>query len=172
MLPRITLSEFPEPPLKKTRSPLRAIPTGRKSLNWTSGTRDTMNQSATPKELRQFGLMVGAVFVVIGLWPLVFRGEPLRWWAVGPAGILILLGFALPLVLRPIHAGWMWIGHVLGWINTRILLGIVFYGLVTPIGIVFRLMGKDAMRLVAQEASSTYRVIRKVRPREHMKYQF
>ena len=131
-----------------------------------------MNESATPKELRQFGLMVGAVFVVIGLWPLVFRGDPLRWWAVGPGGILILLGFALPLVLRPIHAGWMWIGHVLGWINTRILLGIVFYGLVTPIGMVFRLMGKDTMQRPFAESSPTYRVVRKPRQRGHMKYQF
>jgi hypothetical protein len=131
-----------------------------------------MNQSVTPKELRQFGLMVGGVFVVIGLWPLVFHGESLRWWAVGPGGILILLGSALPLVLRPIHAGWMWIGHVLGWINTRILLGIVFYGLVTPIGVIFRLMGKNTMQTVFAKESPTYRVVRTPRPRSHMKYQF
>ena len=131
-----------------------------------------MNQSATSKELRQFGLMVGGVFVVIGLWPLVFRGEPLRWWAIGPGGILIFLGSALPLVLRPIHTGWMWIGHMLGWINTRILLGIVFYGLVTPIGLIFRLVGKNTMQMVFAKESPTYRVVRKPRPRSHMKYQF
>ena len=50
----------------------------------------------------------------------------------------------------------MWIGHILGWINTRILLGIVFYALVTPIGIVFRLMGKDTMRQAFAETSTTY----------------
>ena len=42
-----------------------------------------MDHAATRKELRQFGLLVGAVFTVIGLWPLVFRGEPLRLWAIG-----------------------------------------------------------------------------------------
>ena len=131
-----------------------------------------MNKSATSKELRQFGLMVGGVFVVIGLWPLVFRGESMHWWAVGPGGILILLGAMLPLVLRPIHAGWMWIGHVLGWVNTRILLGIVFYGLVTPIGVIFRLMGKNSMRTGCTKEIPTYRVVKAPRPRTHMKYQF
>jgi Saxitoxin biosynthesis operon protein SxtJ len=131
-----------------------------------------MDQAATRKELRQFGLVVGAVFTVIGLWPLVFRGEPLRFWALGIGGLLIVFGGILPQVLRPIHKGWMWVGHILGWINTRILLGIVFYALVTPIGLVFRLMGKDTMRQTFAETSTTYRVVRSPRPHSHMKYQF
>ena len=131
-----------------------------------------MDHAATQKELRHFGLLVGAVFAVIGLWPLVFRSEPLRLWALGPGGLLILLGAVLPQVLAPIHKGWMWLGHVLGWINTRILLGIVFYGLVTPIGLLFRLMGKDTMRKVFSGESPSYRVVRMSRPRSHMKFQF
>ena len=50
-----------------------------------------MDQAATRKELRQFGLLVGAAFTVIGVWPLVFRGEPLRLWAIGIGGLLIAL---------------------------------------------------------------------------------
>ena len=131
-----------------------------------------MEHAATRKELRQFGLLVGAIFTVIGLWPLVFRGEPLRLWAVGIGGLLIAFGGILPQLLAPIHTGWMWVGHILGWINTRILLGIVFYVLVTPLGLVFRLMGKDTMRQAFDESSTTYRVIRSPRPPSHMKYQF
>ena len=131
-----------------------------------------MDYPATQKELRHFGLLVGAIFAVIGVWPLVFRSEPLRLWALGPGGLLILLGAILPQALAPIHKGWMWVGHVLGWINTRILLGIVFYGLVTPIGLVFRLMGKDTMRQVFAKNSASYRVTRTPRPRSHMKFQF
>jgi len=131
-----------------------------------------MEQSATTKDLRSFGLLVGGIFCVIGLWPLVFRGEPMRLWGVGIGVVLVLLGGIVPRVLAPVHTGWMWIGHVLGWINTRILLGIVFYGLVTPIGLIFRMMGKDTMRQAFSESSSTYRVLRTPRPRSHMKYQF
>jgi hypothetical protein len=131
-----------------------------------------MGHSATHKELRQFGLLVGGVFLVIGLWPLVFRSEPFRLWAICLGGLLMTVGAVLPRALAPIHQAWMWIGHVLGWINTRILLSIVFYGLVTPIGIIFRLMGKDTMRQGFAQDSPTYRVIRQPRPRSHMKYQF
>lgn len=131
-----------------------------------------MDQAVTRKELRQFGLLVGAVFTVIGLWPLVFRGEPLRLWAIGLGGLFLTCGGAFPSVLAPIHKGWMWVGHILGWINTRILLSIVFYTLVTPIGLVFRLMGKGTMKQGFAESIATYRVVRSPRPHSHMKYQF
>ena len=124
------------------------------------------------KELRHFGWLVGGVFTFIGVWPLVIHSEPLRLWAIIPGGVLILLGTILPKALAPVHKIWMKIGHVLGWINTRILLGIVFYGLVTPIGMVFRLMDKDSMRQVFAKDSPTYRVVRTPRPHSHMKYQF
>ena len=116
--------------------------------------------------------MVGGVFSVIGLWPMFLRGEPLRLWAVVLGSLLILLGSLVPTWLAPVHRGWMWVGHVLGWINTRIILGVIFYGLITPIGIVFRMFGKDTMRQSFSDTSSTYRVNRQPRPRSHMKFQF
>jgi hypothetical protein len=131
-----------------------------------------MDHPATHKELRKFGLLVGGIFAIIGIWPLGFRGEPLRLWALILGGILIVLGALIPQVLAPIHKGWMLVGNVLGWVNTRILLSIVFYGLVTPIGLLFRLIGKDALRRAFAEESSTYRIVKSPRPRSHMKYQF
>ena len=131
-----------------------------------------MDQVVTRKQLRQFGLLVGAIFAMFGLWPLVFGGEPLRPWAIGIGGLLIALGGVLPQLLAPIYKRWMWVGHILGYINTRILLGVVFYGLVTPIGLVFRLMGKDTMRQGFAESSTTYRMVRSPRPHSHMKFQF
>jgi hypothetical protein len=121
---------------------------------------DVVDQRPVVKELRNFGLIVGGVFSVIGLWALII------------GGLLIVMGSFVPRWLGPIHRGWMWIGHVLGWINTRIILGVIFYGLITPIGIVFRMLGKDTMRLTFSDTSSTYRVNRQPRPRSHMKFQF
>lgn len=132
----------------------------------------SQKSSAGKKELQSFGLLVGAVFTVIGMWPLLLRGEALRLWAIGLGGALIVLGGMSPRVLAPVYHVWMRVGQALGWINTRILLGLVFYGLVTPMGILFRLMGKDVMRQGFVHDSPTYRVLREPRPQGHMKYQF
>ena len=131
-----------------------------------------MKNHSDPKELRNFGLLVGGIFSVIGVWPMVVRGEQIRLWALSVGSVMIILGVLAPRWLGLIHSGWMWVGHVLGWINTRILLSLIFYGLITPIGIVFRMLGKDTMRPAFLDTSSTYRVNRQPRPRTHMKFQF
>jgi hypothetical protein len=133
---------------------------------------ETGKHQATDKELRQFGLIVGGVFSVIGLWPVMFRAESPRLWAIILGSLLIALGAMVPQTLKQVHHGWMKIGHVLGSINTRIILGIVYYLLITPMGIVMRLMGKDSMHRAVGENVDTYRVVRTVRPRHHMRNQF
>lgn len=131
-----------------------------------------MEQANVAKDLRTFGLLVGGIFLLMGLWPLVLRGEGPRLWAIGLGSSLMVLGVAFPLSLKPVYAVWMRIGHALGWINTRIVLGAVFFGLITPIGLLLRLFGRDAMHRGFASDSSTYRVIRHPRPRTHMKNQF
>ncbi len=127
---------------------------------------------ATTKDLRNFGLMVGTVFTVIGLWPLVVHGDQVRLWALVPGLVLILLGLIWPPALRLIYRGWMAIGLVLGWINTRIILGIIFYGLMTPVGLFMRARGKDFMRRIFVQDVDTYRVNRTARRPDHLKRQF
>jgi len=131
-----------------------------------------MISEADTKQLRSFGLLVGGAFLFIGLWPLVWRGEALRLWAVIPAALLLPLGLIAPSLLAPLYKGWMVIGHVLGWINTRLILGVVFYGLITPMGLLMRLFGWDSMRRAFMRDSSTYRVIKEPRLPSHMRRQF
>ncbi len=95
---------------------------------------DKTGTTVAAKQLRSFGLLVGGIFLVIGLWPLVFRGEPFRVWACVLACVLILPALVWPRSLGPIYRGWMAIGAVLGWINTRIILSLIFYVIFTPIG--------------------------------------
>ena len=66
----------------------------------------------------------------------------------------------------------MIVGHALGWVNTRIILGIVFYGLLTPMGLAMRLFGKDSMQRQFVQEAHTYRVMRNPRPRSHLMRQF
>ena len=131
-----------------------------------------MNRQPETKELRSFGLIVGGIFSIIGLWPVFFRSEGPRIWAVVVGGVLMGLGLVVPASLKQVHKVWMMIGHTLGWVNTRILLGAVFYGLITPMGLVMRLLGKDPLHLTLVPEAPTYRMTRSPRPRTHMKNQF
>ena len=131
-----------------------------------------MQDVSEKKELRNFGLIVGGLFALIGVWPLIRHGETLRVWALVLAFLLIPLGLLLPTVLRPIFKVWMKIGHVMGWVNTRIILGILYFGLITPMGMVMRLFGWDSMRRTLMQDAETYRVVRQARPRNHLTRQF
>jgi hypothetical protein len=131
-----------------------------------------MQNEINTKQLRSFGLTVGGIFAVIGIWPIIFHHEGLRWWAVVVAGLLIVPAVALPKSLFWIHKGWMAVGHVLGWINTRIILGVVFYVIVTPIGVVRRWLGKDPMGQQLRPDLDSYRVTRKPRPASHLTKQY
>jgi hypothetical protein len=135
--------------------------------------KDLMNQKEiTSKELRQFSFLVGGVFSIIGLWPLIFRGDTPHFWVLAIGGGLIFLGLVLPRSLAPVYRGWMVIGHALGWINTRIILGLVFYGMITPMGMAMRLLGKDPLHRRFSGEAESYRVNRTPRERTHMRNLF
>lgn len=131
-----------------------------------------MNGEVKVKDLRIFGLLVGGVFEVIAFWPMVWRGEGLRLWAVGLGTILVLLGLAAPRGLTPAYRGWKAVGHVLGKINTKILLGIVFFGIVTPTAVVIRALKRDPLRRTCDPNLDTYRVPRSEREGAHLYRQY
>jgi hypothetical protein len=131
-----------------------------------------MPPAANRAQLRSFGLIVGGIFGAIGLWPAVIRGGGVRLWCLGLAAALILPAVFAPTLLGPAHRPWMALGAVLGWINTRLVLGIVFFGLITPIGIVLRLAGRDPMQRAFDRNATTYRVRRASRPGAHLLRQF
>lgn len=131
-----------------------------------------MGQVVEFKQLRAFGLMVGGIFVCIGLWPMLRRGEDLRMWALVIGTLLVVPAAAFPSVLAPVYRAWMAVGHVLGVVNTRILLGVVYFVLITPMGLVMRAWGKDSMRRNFERNLDTYRVLRRPRPGSHVLHQF
>ena len=126
---------------------------------------------ATRKQLRSFGLLVGGIFLLIGLWPIV-RASPPRNWATILGIALAGPGLVAPQILAPAHKVWMGIAHVLGWINARIIMSIVYFILFTPIAIFLRFMNKTPIRLGFDKSLSTYRVNREARLSSHMKNQF
>ena len=131
-----------------------------------------VQQKVKTKQLRSFGLMVGGIFAFIGLWPKVYHGSSPRLSALILAASLILPALMFPRSLEPVYRIWMKAGQVLGWINTRIILSLIFYLLFFPVGLVMRLLGKDPMNRQFDSDATTYRVARQPRPGSHMKHQF
>ena len=131
-----------------------------------------MRESQQRKQLRSFGLLVGSVFALIAVWPVLFRGQPLRIWAMVISVSLMVPAVGWPRVLEPFYRLWMAAGHILGWVNSRIVLGIVYFLVFTPVGLMMRLLGKDPMRLRFDSNAKTYRIRRTTRPSSHMKQQF
>jgi hypothetical protein len=131
-----------------------------------------MTTRADRAELRKFGLIVGGIFGAIGIWPAVLRGASVRQWAVALAVAIIVPALVAPRTLGPAQRAWMALGHVLGWINTRLILGLIFFGLMTPMALVFRLIRKDPMQRTFDSTASSYRVPRRPRPAAHMLRQF
>ena len=131
-----------------------------------------MSRTSNRRQLRDFGLIVGGIFGAIGLVPLLSRQEGPRLWALALAVVLILPALLAPRILAPAHRAWMTLAEVLAWVNTRILLGLVFYGVVTPIALLMRLLGHDPMRRKLDPTAESYRVRCVPRPPAHMMRQF
>jgi hypothetical protein len=111
------------------------------------------------RALRNFGLVVGGVFAGIAAIIAWRNGWTLTPWAVGlggPALVLMALGLAAPRVLHPVYTVWMGLAVVLGFVMTRVILTAVFVGLVIPIGLVLRLVGKDLLRLKLDPEADSY----------------
>ena len=119
--------------------------------------------------LRKFGLVTGSIVVVLFgiLLPLLFGFDyPLWPWYLG--GSLAALALVIPAALNPVYHGWMRFGAVLGWINTRIILGIVFYVVFTPVSAIIRLIGHDPMKRKFEKEPGTYRKLSHNQSKEHM----
>jgi hypothetical protein len=131
-----------------------------------------MQNDITKNQLRSFGLTVGGIFAGIGVWPLLIHSAEPRWWSFIIAAALLLPAAIYPHSLLWPYKGWMALGHVMGWINTRIILGIVFYLVVTPIGIFRRWLGKDPMGQQLRPDLDSYRMVREPRPPSHLTKQY
>jgi hypothetical protein len=124
------------------------------------------------RKLRSFGLIVGTGFGVIAIWPALFRGQNLRSWALTLTFLLWAAALLFPAALRQVHRVWMTIGEALGWVNSRIILTVVYYLLIVPIGAIQRMTGKDSMRRRLEPGIESYKIPRTRRPASHMQHQY
>ena len=108
---------------------------------------------------RSFGLVFTFVFLVIALLPLR-EGQPVRYWSLGVAGVLLLISLAIPRILAPFNRLWTLLAVVLNKVVSPIAMGLIFFLVATPTGFLMRLAGKDPLRLSWDPAATSYWIVR------------
>ena len=119
---------------------------------------------------RNFGLVFFVVFLILGFWPIINGGE-IRIWLVTISLIFLVLGMMKSKLLTPLNKLWFKFGMILGAIVAPIVMGVVFFLVVTPIGFVMRIIGKDLLRKRFDKKKETY-WIKRDKPVGTMKKQF
>ncbi len=99
---------------------------------------------ASRRNVRKFGILFGILGALLAAY-MIYRGSGHWYWPAGASLFFFLSGVAAYPVLKPLYIGWMTFAFALGWVNTRLLLGIFFYIILTPIGLILRLTGKDLL---------------------------
>lgn len=119
--------------------------------------------------LRQFGFTTGAIVIVLfGLFLPWLFGASLPLWPWLLAGVFFLLAAARPTILNPVYRVWMRFGLVMGWINTRIILFILFFGIFLVIAMILRVLRHDPMSRKLDSNQTSYRVASTPQSREHL----
>ena len=105
-----------------------------------------MKQKIKLPSNRNFGIVFSVVFLIISLWPLLNQND-IRIWSLIISGIFLILGLINSKLLLPLNKIWFKFGLMLGNFIAPIVMGIVYFMVVTPTGLIMRLLGKDLLNL-------------------------
>ena len=135
--------------------------------------RLTDSQEIQGSSDRSFGVVMAIFFAIVGLWPLLSGGAP-RWWSMALVAALAAIAIVRPALLAPLNRLWLKFGLLLNRIVSPLIMGLLFYGMVTPYALVMRLAGKDPLRLRFDPAAKSYWIERDPPgpAPESMKHQF
>ncbi len=128
-----------------------------------------MEQKIKTSSNKSFGIVFFIVFLVIALYPLIKDGD-IRLWSLIVSLIFLILGLINSTILTPLNRLWFKFGIFLGKIVSPIVLGTIFFLIVTPTGLLLRLFGKDVINLKYNNNNSYW--IEKTGPKSNMKDQF
>ena len=128
------------------------------------------NISSEKSDFRKFGITIGLLLMVIAGF-LFWRSKESFEILLASGFVLFVLGLVIPVVLKPIYWIWMILAIILGWIMTRVILGLLFYVVVTPIGMLSRLFGSNFLDLKWDKSKDSYWNVRTTRQRDNEDYE-
>ena len=132
--------------------------------------REIKEIPSTKFHLRRFGWTLGAVFGLIG-GVLFWRGREGAVYFLAVSGFFLVFGTLLPTALKAVQKIWMTAALLMGWLMSRVILTVLFYLVVAPLGVLLRLSGKDLLDLKPVSRESHWQP-RKARPKEDYENQF
>ena len=106
------------------------------------------------KSNKSFGIVFFIFFLIIALWPLMNDGE-IRIWSIILALLFLILGLINSKILTPLYRLWIKLGYFLGYFVSPIIMGMIFFLIISPVGIIMRLFGKDTL-MKKYSKKSTY----------------
>lgn len=128
--------------------------------------------SVKRKALRDFGFIMTTAFLIVAFLPVIkSTGQYRPAWLMGAAAFLIP-ALIRPALLKPLYQLWMLLGGVLGFVNTRIILGVIYFVLFTPLALALRLMGKDILSMRYAKGKESYLVRPNLTATKSFKRQF
>lgn len=122
---------------------------------------------------RSFGFVFAAVFAIVAAFPLT-GGGGVRWWAFAVSAGFLVVALVQPSLLRPLNRVWFRFGFLLGRIVSPIVMAIIFFVTVTPVGMIVRLRNPDLLKLAFDRTATSYwiPVGREKSPQSSMRRQF
>jgi hypothetical protein len=115
------------------------------------------HRAIVPGSNRAFGLVFAGVFLLTGLWPWVRYGAALRPWALAFAAVFLVVSLFAPERLAPLNRLWFRLGLALHVVVSPLIMGLLFYGAVTPTGLIMRAFGKDILGLRRNDGPTYWR---------------
>jgi len=128
------------------------------------------NKQTTKKQLRTFGIALTIFLTVIGFIHFLKGNEQPKLWFWGAAALILITTLAIPILIKPLYRVAIFIAHILGWINTRIILGLIYYLVVTPIALVMKVVRRDPLHRKFDKQAKTYWITREKSPQPKENY--
>ena len=128
-----------------------------------------MNKNIKLPTNKNFGIVFSIVFLIIALFPII-NNESLRIWSLIISAVFLFLGLINSKILTPLNNIWFKFGLILGRIVSPVIIGVIFFLVVTPTAFIMRLVGKDLLNLKFNKHKSYW--IEKTGPKSNMKNQF
>jgi hypothetical protein len=128
------------------------------------------NIKSEKREFRKFGITIG-VFLMVLAGFLFWRGKDSFEILLVIGSALLVLGFVIPIVLKPIYWIWMVFAAILGWIMTRVILSLLFFVVITPIGLFSRLFGGKFLDFEWDKSKDSYWNVRPQKQKNNEEYE-